>query len=85
MSKTSIGRFGSLGVLGLLLAACGGGGHGGTTATAVATTSAASLPATFGTGFATDFAASPNSTPAVPKVGDIIPVTLTGEPTPLHS
>jgi len=37
----------------------------------------------FGTGFGTDFRAMANSTPAVPKPGDIIPVSYTTEPQPI--
>jgi hypothetical protein len=37
----------------------------------------------FGTAFATDFEANPNSTPAVPQATDIIAVSFTTEPQPV--
>jgi hypothetical protein len=66
---------------GVALSACGGGSG-----------SVASNPPPvvqpqedfFGTGFAADFEASATSTPAVPKAGDIIPLSLTTNPQPVY-
>jgi len=72
-------RLGLLGAAAVALSGCGGGGGGATV-----TTQPTSVASSFGTQFAIDFAASPNSQPVKPQSGDIIPLSLTTEPIPLH-
>jgi hypothetical protein len=75
----------SLAVVASALAACSGGGS-----SAVATSPPPPPPPPpapqedfFGTAFGADFRAAAISTPAVPKQGDIIPVSYTTEPQPI--
>ena len=62
----------------LTLSGCGG------------STSSGPVPATtrledkFGTQFGVDFRKDPNTPATKPAAGDIIPLTLTAPPTPLH-
>ena len=70
-----VARNGALSVAGAAaLAACSGSGG--------ATMAQPPPPqeAFFGTGFATDFEASPNSQPVVPQASDIRPVSFNTEP-----
>ena len=69
---------GVLTAFGVALASCGGGG--GSPVSAPAKTDPIAY---FGTGFAADFQAPANSTPAAPKADDNIPVSLTANPQPL--
>ena len=68
---------GVLTALGVALASCSGGGSGGSHVSASAKTDPIAY---FGTGFAADFQAPANSTPAAPKADDNIPVSLTANP-----
>jgi hypothetical protein len=67
----------------LALAGCGGGG-GGSSATITPPAVIPSLQSQFGTQFAIDYTAGPNTTPAKPAAGDIIPLSLTTAPIALH-
>jgi hypothetical protein len=82
MRRSTLFRLGLLALTGLALTACGGGGGGSASTTPVVVPS---LESQFGVGFNTDFFANPNSQPAVPTAGDIIAVSLTTQPIPLHS
>ncbi len=64
------------------LAACSGGG-GSSVATSPPPPPPAPQEDFFGTAFGADFRATAISTPAVPKQGDIIPVSYTTEPQPI--
>jgi hypothetical protein len=81
MTRKNLFRLVLLASAAVTLAACGGGG-GRSVSTAPVV--APSLESMFGAGFNTDFSASPNSQPAVPVSGDIIPLSLTTQPIPLH-
>jgi hypothetical protein len=83
MTRKDIFRLLLLGAAGLSLAGCGGGGGGGSAATAPPLV--IPFEAQFGTGFNTDFAASPNSQPATPSASDIVAVSLTTQPVALPS
>ncbi len=61
------------------LAACGGGADNTTPPPPPPTTVV--QEDTFGVTFGTAFRADPNATPIEPKDGDIIPLSLTAEPT----
>jgi hypothetical protein len=82
MTRSTLLRLALLGAAGLALAGCGGGGGGSASTTTPAP--AQSLEASFGAGFNTDYMASQFSQPVVPMMGDIIPLSLTAQPTPLH-
>ncbi|CAN5443918.1 hypothetical protein BH10PSE5_BH10PSE5_12080 [soil metagenome] len=69
-------------VLAVGLSACGGGGGGGS-ATVTPPPASASVADQLGTGFGTDFRASPNSDPRDLAAGDVIAVNPTAEPIPL--
>lgn len=79
--KLMIIRLGLLGATAMGLTACGGGGSIGVTPPP---SPPPSLESKFGTGFATDFDAAANSQPAKPVASDIIPLSLTAQPIPLH-
>lgn len=72
----------SLGILtlGASLSACGGGG--GSKMTTTPPPAAAKFEDQFGTKFATDFRAGPNTEPADVAAGDVIAVNPTAEPVP---
>ena len=72
-----------LAALGILLASCGGGGSG-SSASITTTPVAATVESTFGLQFNTDYMLPANSQPVVTNAGDIIPLTLTAQPTALH-
>jgi hypothetical protein len=78
MTRKTIFRLLLLGAVGVALTGCGGGG-GSTAPTPVTTT----FEDQFGLGFGSDFAANPNSQPAVPSTSDIIAVSLTAQPVAL--
>ncbi len=80
MTRKNLFRLAVLGCAGMALAGCGGGGN----SVATAPTPPPTLQQMFGTAFATDFAANANSTPVVPVSGDIIALSLTTQPIPLH-
>ena len=63
----------------MALAACSGGGGG-----SAAVTPPAPLACQFGTGFCADYAAAPTAKPAKPAQGDIVALSVTAKPTPLH-
>ncbi len=79
MIKT-IWRFSALAVAAGALAACGGSG----VQVAPPPQPKPNLEDMFGTGFGIDFRANANSEPVVPMASDIIPLSLTTEPIPLH-
>jgi len=65
------------------LSACGGGSGGSTT---VVTPPSGSVDpkAKYGTQFAADFKADPNSTPASVSASDVVPVDPTASPSPIQ-
>ena len=73
-------RLGAFAIAAAALTACGGGSVNVVTPPGPTPT----LADKFGTGFGTDFAAPANSQPAKPMASDIIPLSLTAQPTPLH-
>jgi hypothetical protein len=73
--KLRVARNGALILAGAAaLAACSGGGA------SLAPPPPSPQEAFFGTGFATDFEANPNSEPAAPRTSDITAVSFTTEP-----
>ena len=78
-------RAAAAGALGAALTACGGGGggngNGGTGGTVTTGGGSTATPEDFfGSAFSTDFHAASNTQPAVPKDGDVIPLSLTTQP-----
>jgi hypothetical protein len=83
MKRSTLVRLALVAAGGAALAGCGGGG-GSSFSTTTATAPQPTLQQTFGIQFAVDFAAPANSQPVVPASGDIIPLSLTTQPTALH-
>jgi len=81
MKKSTLFKAALLSGTAITLAACGGGGGGGSASTAP---EVVPLSSQFGAGFSKDFMASANAEPVVPVAGDIIALTLTAEPLPIH-
>lgn len=80
---TRVTRVAAVALLACGVAACGGGGGSASSPPAVITP-AAKVETLFGSKFAMDFEAAPNSEPAAVAMGDIIPVSLTTEPVMLN-
>lgn len=81
MKRLTLIRSALLGGAALALAGCGGGGSSSSTPAPV---TALKLEDTFGTQFGVDYRTDPNTQPAKPAAGDIIPLDLTAPPKPLH-
>ena len=80
MKPITLARIAILGAAAFALAGCGGGSGG----SSGQTTTPLRLVDNFGTQFGVDFRNSPNTPATKPAAGDIIPLTLTAPPMPLH-
>lgn len=83
MTRTTLVRLAVFGAAALALSACGGHSGGSASSTSSGPTTAR-LEDQFGTQFGVDYRASPNAQPVKPLAGDIIPLTATAAPLPLH-
>ncbi len=80
MTRKTLYKIMLLSGVAITLAGCGGGSGGGATVVLPQ----ARLEDSFGPQFGVDYRANPNSEPVKPVQGDIVPLTLTAEPKPLH-